>query len=110
MAKLFSIFSKGSSHWFSINGDTSCNISLCRLLGFFSPMDYHAFLVSKGLAAYEFNLWKKEMEITIKIDKCNHYLCNKRFGLLSPQNAENTSTMVKTQLTYIIMVMIVIMF
>ena len=69
LAELFSILSKGSSHWFSINGDTSCEISLCRLIGFFSLVDYYAFLVSKGLAAYEFNSRKREMEIAIQIDK-----------------------------------------
>ena len=51
-----------------------------------------AFLVSKSLAAYEFNSKKREMEIAIKIDKWEHYLCNKRYGLLSPQNAEVTIT------------------
>ena len=61
LAELFLIFSQGSSHWFSVNGDTSCKISRCRLIGFFSPMDYYAFLVSKGLAAYKFNLKKREM-------------------------------------------------
>lgn len=90
MAELFSILAQGSSHWFSINGDTSCEISLCRLLGFLSPMDYYAFLVSKGLAAYEFNSKKREMEIEIKFGKWEQYLCNKRYGLCSPENTEVT--------------------
>ena len=92
LAELFSILSQGSSHWFSINGDTSCKISLCRLLGFFSPMDYYAFLVLKGLAAYEFNSKKRKMEIAIKINKREHYLRDKRYGLAFPQNAEVTQT------------------
>ena len=53
-------------------------------------MDYYAFLVSKGLAAYEFNSKKREMEIEIKFGKWEQYLCNKRYGLCSPENAEVT--------------------
>jgi len=30
------------------------------------------------------------MEIAIKIDEWKHYLCSKRYGLFSPQNAEVT--------------------
>ena len=77
LAELLGILSKGSSHWYSINGETSCKVSLCSLLGFFQPMDYYAYLVSKGLAAYKFNSKKREMVIEIKINKWEQFLSNK---------------------------------
>jgi len=43
------------AHWFTINGDTSNKLSLCRRLGFCNETDYYAFLVYGGLVGYETN-------------------------------------------------------
>ena len=48
--------------WFTINGDTSNECSLCRRLGFCNETDYYAFLVHGGLAGYENN--KKQARMT----------------------------------------------
>ena len=55
LAELLLFLSKGSSHWVFINSGPSINICLCKMLGFFSEMDYYACLVLKNLAAYKFN-------------------------------------------------------
>ena len=55
-------------------------------------MDYYAYLVSKGLAAYQFNPKPKEMELDIKKDEWKRFLDSKRYGLSSPHNAELTLT------------------
>ena len=91
MAELFSILAKGGLHWYSINGDTSVEVSFCRRLGFFCSMDYYAYLVSKGLAVYQFNKTKKMMEVVIEKDKWTCFLLNKRYGLSAPHNAEFTT-------------------
>ena len=41
------------SFWFTINGDITNDVSFARRLGFFRDIDYYAFLVSAGLAAYK---------------------------------------------------------
>jgi len=41
--------------WFTINGDTSDEFSLCHHLGFCDETDHYAFLVHGGLAGYETN-------------------------------------------------------
>ena len=64
-------------------------------------MDYYAYLVSKGLAAYEFNLKKREMEIEIKIDKWEQFLSNGRYGLASPQNAELSVTKMHMEISWL---------
>ena len=92
MCWLSSLAFSPKSHRYYVYGGTSCKVSLCSLLGFFQPMDYYAYLVSKGLAAYEFNLKKRGMEIEIKIDKWEQFLSNGRYGLASPQNAELSVT------------------
>ena len=38
--------------WFTINGETSKEFSLCRRLGFYDRTDYYAFLVHGGLAGH----------------------------------------------------------
>ena len=48
----------------------------------------------KGLAAYAFNSRKREMEIAIQVDKWKLYLCNERYALLHPKNAEVTTAFI----------------
>ena len=91
LAEVFAILSKGGSHWYTINGDTSSNLSLCRRLGFFSEMDYYAYLGSKGLAAYIMNKQSQMMEVYIVEEKWKGFLVSKNYGL-SSQNAEHTLT------------------
>ena len=46
---------QSDSFWFTINGETCWGISLCRRLGFFDDVStYYAFLVTAGLAGYDF--------------------------------------------------------
>ena len=65
LAELLGILARGKSQWYTLNGDTNTDISLCKVLGFYSKMDYYALLVSKNLAAYRMNRKTKVMEITI---------------------------------------------
>ena len=51
LADLLGVLAQGPSQWYTLNGDTSTKVSLCRVLGFFSEADYHALLVSKNLAS-----------------------------------------------------------
>ena len=60
LAEVLAKLANGESHWYTLNGDTSSDLLLCRQLGFFSRMDYYAFLYTKGLAAYRLN---KKQEI-----------------------------------------------
>ena len=55
--------------WFTINGDTSNEFSLCRRLGFCNETDYYAFLVHGGLAGYENNKKIGKNDLKIKIYK-----------------------------------------
>ena len=52
LAELLGLLAGGSSHWYTLNGDPFAKTSLCKMLGFYNECDYHAFLVSKKLAAY----------------------------------------------------------
>ena len=64
MTELLSILAEESSH----NDGPSINISVCKVLGFFSEMDYCAYFVSKNLAAYKLNKKKAgHGDINIKI-------------------------------------------
>ena len=40
------VLAQGRSQWYTLNSDTLTKVSLCRVLGFFSETDYHAFLVT----------------------------------------------------------------
>jgi hypothetical protein len=87
LAEMFSILAEGDSHWYPINGDTSIDIALCKLLGFTSFMDFYACLMNRSLSKYTFSKKKKKMSISILSDNWPKYLINKRYGL-SPDNAE----------------------
>ena len=52
LADLLGVLAQGQSQRYTLNGNTSTKVSLCRVLGFFSEADYHALLVSKQLASY----------------------------------------------------------
>ena len=52
LAILLSFISMCDASWFTINGDTTYEFSLCQRLGFYHATDYHAFLVLCGLAGW----------------------------------------------------------
>ena len=52
LAGILSFISSGRSFWYTINGSTSSSLSLARRLGFFSKIEYYAFLVAANLAEY----------------------------------------------------------
>ena len=60
--------------WFTINGETSKEFSLCRRLGFYDRTDYYAFLVHGGLAGYDINKKTGQKELKIYRDEWNHML------------------------------------
>ena len=55
LAELLGILARGKSQWYTLNGNTNTTVSLCKVLGFYSEMDYYGLLVSKNLAAYRMN-------------------------------------------------------
>ena len=63
-------------------------LSLCQMPGFFSEADYYAFLVSKNLAGYRLNKSSHKKEVEILVDKWREYIDNKRYKIVSPENAE----------------------
>ena len=63
--------------WFTINGETSKDFSLCHRLGFHDPNEYHAFLVHAGLAGYEINS-KGKKELKIYRDEWNSMINSER--------------------------------
>ena len=52
LAVLLVFIAGGQSFCYPINGVTSHQFTLCRMLGFFSDVEYYAFLVAAGLAGY----------------------------------------------------------
>ena len=46
LVDLLGVLAQGQSQRYTLNGNTSTKVSLCRVLGFFSETDYHAFLVT----------------------------------------------------------------
>ena len=76
LAKLLSILANGSLHWYIISGDPSANISLCKMLGFFSQLDCHACLVSKNLTDYKLNRKTREMEVDMLFDNWTSFFSN----------------------------------
>ena len=52
LAILLSFISTCKASWFTINGATTYEFSLCQRLGFYHATDYHAFLVLCGLAGW----------------------------------------------------------
>ena len=88
LAELLGILAQGPLQWYTLNGDTSTQVSLSRVLGFFSETDYYAFLVHKNLAAYRLNRASRKMEPTIVHSKWRTYLDNKRYKLTLSINAE----------------------
>ena len=81
MAEVLAKLANSESHWYTINGDTSTDLLLCRQLGFFSRMDVYAFLFTKGLAAYGLNKKTRDWEIAICGTRWIEYLVNIRYGL-----------------------------
>ena len=69
LADLLGVLAQGPSQWYTLNGDTSTRVSLCRVLGFFSEADYHAFLVSKNLASFRPNKSSRKLEVIMLPDK-----------------------------------------
>ena len=87
LVDLLGILAQGSSQWYTLNGDTSTKVSLCRVLGFFSEADYHALLVSKNLASYRSNKSSGKLEVVMLVDKWREYINNERYKIVSPVNA-----------------------
>ena len=52
MVVMLAFIAAGPSFWYPMNGDQSHEFSLCRMLGFFSIVEYYAFFVAAGLAGY----------------------------------------------------------
>ena len=52
LAVLLKFLAGADSFYFTINGATNTDFSLCRRLGFTSEDDYYAFLIAAGLASY----------------------------------------------------------
>ena len=88
LADLLGVLAQGPSQWYTLNGDTSTKVSLCRVLGFFSEADYHALLVSKNLASYRSNKSSGKLEVVMLVDKWREYINNERYKIVSPVNAE----------------------
>ena len=65
---------QSDAHWFTINGETSRENSLCRRLGFYDQTDYYAFLVTGGLAEYEINKKGGHKELKIYKDAWDQML------------------------------------
>ena len=65
LATLLHHLSKSPSWWYTINDNTTTEISLAQRLGFFDEIDYYAFLVTAGLAGYDYkkNTTTKELKI-----------------------------------------------
>ncbi len=60
---LLAFIATGESYWYTVNGDATHDASLARRLGFYSHVDYYAFLVSVGLASYVEKANGKELSI-----------------------------------------------
>ena len=88
LVELLGILVQGPSQWYTLNGDTSTQVSLCRVLGFFSETDYYAFLVHKNLAEYRFNKAFVKMELRLPPNEWRSYLDNKRYTVKLSFNAE----------------------
>ena len=88
LAELLGLLTGGSSHWYTLNGDPFAKTSLCKMLGFYNESDYHAFLVSKKLAAYRLDKKSRKMIVEILIDNWTTYLPNSRYHLFIPTNCE----------------------
>ena len=65
---------QSDSHWFTINGETSRDISLCQCLGFHDAINYYAFLVTAGLAGYDINKSTQKKELKIRPRMWQHML------------------------------------
>ena len=85
---LLSFLSLGPSFWFLINGDAKAEYSLCRRLGFYSEIDYRAFLVGAGLAGHEvqkdgsknFVFWPKEWKALLNNDEFDLSVANAEYS------------------------------
>ena len=58
----------GNSHWYTINGDTSTDLSLCRQLVFLSRMDFYSFLFIEGPVTYNLNQKTQKWVIDIYVE------------------------------------------
>ena len=101
LVALISFVAAGPSFWYTINGDTTSEFSLCWRLGFFCEVDYYVFLVAEGLAGYAkrrgkitFDILGEEWKSFLKNDdydlsayKCKHL--KKRFDLEAVRKGKN---------------------
>ena len=72
LSVLLVFIANSDSNWFTINGETSRDISLCCRLGFYNPTEYHMFFVHAGLAGYGINKQKSRKAISKTISKIHN--------------------------------------
>ena len=89
LATLLVFIAAGDSFWYTINGDTTTQFSLCRRLGFFSEVDYYAFMIAAGLAGYTEKRGQAAKQLQINKAEWVSFLKDERYGL-SKETAEQT--------------------